>query len=44
LDITGLAMKSQVLAGPVVVEDVEQTKSWIERATRFLRTLPAKEK
>ena len=43
-DITGRAMKGWVLVGPEGVEEDDQLKDWIERATRFVRTLPAKEK
>jgi TfoX/Sxy family transcriptional regulator of competence genes len=38
-DITGRAMK-----GWQGVEDDEQVKNWIERATNFVKALPAKEK
>ena len=41
-DITGRAMKGWVLVGPEGIEDEEKLKDWIERATRFVRTLPAK--
>jgi hypothetical protein len=43
-DITGRPMKGWVLVGPEGVENCEQLTDWIERATRFVRTLPAKEK
>jgi TfoX/Sxy family transcriptional regulator of competence genes len=43
-DITGRAMKGWVLVAPEGVEEDDQLKDWIERATRFVRTLPAKEK
>ena len=42
-DITGRPMKGWVLVEPGGVEDDEQLTDWIERATRFVRTLPAKE-
>ena len=42
-DITGRAMKGWVLVRPEGVEDDEQLTAWIEQATRFVRTLPAKE-
>ena len=42
-DITGKPMKGWVLVGPEGVEDDEQLTAWIGRATRFVRTLPAKE-
>ena len=43
-DVTGRAMKGWVLVGPEGVEDDEQLTDWIERAGKFVRTLPAKEK
>jgi TfoX/Sxy family transcriptional regulator of competence genes len=43
-DITGRPMKGWVLVGAGGVEDDEQLTGWIERATKFVRTLPAKEK
>ena len=43
-DITGRAMKGWVLVGPEGVEDDEQLTDWIERAEKFVRALPAKEK
>jgi hypothetical protein len=36
-------MKGWVLVEPEGVEEGEQVKGWIERATKFVRTLPAKE-
>ena len=41
-DITGRAMKGWVLVGPEGVQNDEEFTDWIERATRFVRTLPAK--
>ena len=41
-DITGRAMKGWVLVGPEGVEGDEQLGAWIERATKFVKTLPAK--
>jgi hypothetical protein len=41
-DITGRAMTGWVLVGPEGIEDDEQLTTWIGRAMRFLRTLPAK--
>jgi hypothetical protein len=41
-DITGRAMKGWVLVGPEGVEGDEQLGGWIERATKFVKTLPAK--
>src|SRR5262245_54626966 len=43
-DITGRAMKGWVLVGPEGVQNDEQLTDWIGRATRFVRTLPAKAK
>ena len=41
-DITGRAMKGWVLVGPEGVEGDEQLDGWIERATKFVKRLPAK--
>ena len=41
-DITGKPMKGWVLIGPEGVEGDEQLGGWIERATKFVKTLPAK--
>jgi TfoX/Sxy family transcriptional regulator of competence genes len=43
-DITGRAMKGWVLVEPEGVEDDDQLKGWIERALKFVKALPAKEK
>jgi hypothetical protein len=43
-DITGRPMKGWVLVGPGGVGDDGQLTDWIGRPTRFVRTLPAKEK
>jgi hypothetical protein len=43
-DITGRAMKGWVLVEPEGVEGDDQLAGWIQRATEFVRTLPAKEK
>jgi hypothetical protein len=43
-DITGRPMKGWVLVGSEGVEDDEQLSAWIQRAMKFVRTLPAKEK
>jgi TfoX/Sxy family transcriptional regulator of competence genes len=43
-DITGRPMKGWVLVELEGIENDEQLKDWIERATIFVRTLPAKEK
>jgi hypothetical protein len=37
-------VKGWVLVEPEGVENDEQLEDWIERATTFVRTLPAKEK
>ncbi len=41
-DITGKPMKGWVLVEPEGVED-DQLKDWIQRAVKFVGTLPAKE-
>ena len=41
-DITGRAIKGWVLVGPEGVEGDEQLGGWIERATKFVKTLPTK--
>ena len=41
-DITGKPMKGWVVVEPEGVEGDDQLKGWIERAIKFLRTLPAK--
>lgn len=41
-DITGRAMKKWVAVEPEGVEDDEQLKNWIERAVKFVKTLPKK--
>ena len=40
-DITGRPMKGWVVVGPEGAEDDDQLTSWIGRATRFVRALPA---
>ena len=40
-DITCRAMKGWVLVEPEGVEDDDQLKAWIDRAMKFVRTLPA---
>jgi TfoX/Sxy family transcriptional regulator of competence genes len=42
-DITGRPMKGWVLVEPEGVEDDDQLKGWIERALKFVKTLPKKE-
>ena len=41
-DITGKSMKNWVAVEPEGIEDDDQLKAWIERATKFVRTLPKK--
>jgi TfoX N-terminal domain len=41
-DITGRPMRNWVAVGPQGVEDNDQLKLWIERATKFVRALPKK--
>ena len=41
-DITGRPMKGWVLVEPEGIEDDERLRGWIERATKFVRTLPGK--
>jgi TfoX/Sxy family transcriptional regulator of competence genes len=43
-DVTGKPMKGWLLVEPEGVEEDDQLKDWIERATKFVKTLPAKEK
>ena len=41
-DITGKAMINWVAVEPEGVVDDDQLNEWIERATKFVRTLPRK--
>ena len=41
-DITGKVMRNWVAVEPEGVEDDDQLKAWIERAMKFVRTLPRK--
>ena len=41
-DITGKPMKGWALVEPIGIEDNDQLTAWIDRATKFVRTLPAK--
>ena len=41
-DITGRAMKGWVLVAPEGVDDENQLREWIQRATNFVETLPRK--
>jgi TfoX/Sxy family transcriptional regulator of competence genes len=43
-NITGRAMKGWVLVAPEGVAGDDQLAGWIQRATEFVRTLPAKQK
>ena len=43
-DITGKPMKGWILVSPDGTEDDDQLKDWIQRATKFVGKLPAKEK
>jgi hypothetical protein len=43
-EIAGRAMKGWALVEPEGVEDDDQLSGWIQRAMKFVRTLPAKEK
>ena len=43
-DITGRPMKGWVLVEPKGVEGDDQLAGWIQRAMKFVGTLPAKEK
>ena len=41
-DITGKPMRNWVVVEPEGVEDDDQLKDWIERAMKFVKTLPRK--
>ena len=41
-DITGKPMKGWVLVEPEGVEEDDQLKDWMERATKFVKMLPGK--
>lgn len=41
-DITGKPMKGWAMVGPEGVEEDDQLSGWVERAMRFVKTLPAK--
>jgi TfoX/Sxy family transcriptional regulator of competence genes len=41
-DITGKPMKGWVMVEPDGIDDDEQLSHWIERATKFVKTLPKK--
>src|SRR6266478_3814583 len=41
-DITGRAMKGWVLVAPEGMQDDDLLHDWIERAAKFVRTLPVK--
>jgi TfoX/Sxy family transcriptional regulator of competence genes len=42
-DITGRPMKGWLMVGSEGLRGDDQLSGWIERATKFVRTLPAKE-
>ena len=41
-DITGRPMRNWIAVEPEGVEDDDQLKAWVERAVKFVRTLPKK--
>ena len=41
-DITGRPMKGLIMVEPEDVEDENKLKDWIERANKFVETLPVK--
>jgi TfoX/Sxy family transcriptional regulator of competence genes len=41
-DLTGKPMKNWILVEPKGVEDEDQLKDWIQRAAKFVGTLPGK--
>lgn len=41
-DITGKPMRNWVVVGPEGIEDDVQLNDWIERAMKFVKTLPRK--
>ena len=41
-DITGRAMKGWILVEPEGIDEDDQLKNWIQRAERFVETLPGK--
>ena len=41
-DITGRSMKGWVMVEPEGTDEDDDLKDWIQRAVRFVRTLPAK--
>ncbi|MDX2038287.1 MAG: TfoX/Sxy family protein [Isosphaeraceae bacterium] len=42
MDFTGKPMRGWVMVGPEGTGDESRLKSWVDRATRFVSTLPAK--
>lgn len=42
-DITGRPMRNWVAVEPEGIEDDDQLKTWIERAVKFVLTLPSKQ-
>ena len=41
-DITGKPMRNWIAVEPEGVEDDDQLKGWVERAIKFVKTLPKK--
>jgi hypothetical protein len=41
-DITGRTMKGWVVVAPEGIDSDDQLQGWIERATKFVKTLPGK--
>jgi hypothetical protein len=41
-DITGKPMRNWIAVEPEGVEDDDQLQAWVERAVKFVRTLPKK--
>ena len=42
MDITGKPMKGWIMVEPEGVEDDDQLKDWIQKAVKFVKTLPGK--
>jgi hypothetical protein len=42
MDITGKPMRGWVMVDPEGVADDDDVRDWVQRATKFVRTLPAK--
>lgn len=41
-DITGRPLTGWAMIAPAAIEDDDQLRNWIDRATRFVKTLPKK--